>query len=166
MLPRRRAAIRTHSSASASSLSATIRPSATWQTVIRSRNLGRNLYGLEYSRSVLGAYALIREQDGHVHSIFVARGRDSARCACGEPQHAGVARQDLRDKSAHAAAHCIFLQARLQCGSQTGSLKLRRYHKGHLSEIGRRAQEVAGAANDLLVLARSSDGEESDLGLV
>src|SRR5262249_59379664 len=68
--------------------------------------------------------------------------------------------------SAHAAAHCIFLQARLQCGSQTGSLKLRRYHKGHLSEIGRRAQEVAGAANDLLVLARSSDGEESDLGLV
>src|SRR5262245_55545317 len=81
MLPRRRAAIRTHSSASASSLSAAIRPSATWQTVIRSRNLGRNLYGLEYSRSVLGAYVLIREQDGHVHSILVARGRDSARCA-------------------------------------------------------------------------------------
>src|SRR5262245_49005206 len=66
--------------------------SATWQAVIRSRNLGRNLYGLEYSRSVLDAYALIREQDGHVHSILVARGRDSARCARGEPQHAGVAR--------------------------------------------------------------------------
>src|SRR5262249_45749467 len=75
-----------------------------------------------------------RLRDGQpVHSILVARGRDSARCARGGPQHAGVARQDLRDKSAHAAAHRVFLETRLQSGSKTRSLKLRRYHKGHLS---------------------------------
>src|SRR5262245_28158912 len=85
------------------------------------------------SRGVLGASVLTREQDGHIHSISVPLGRDSARCARGEPQHAGVARQDLRDKSAHAAAHRVLLQTRLQSGSKTGSLKLRRYHKGHLS---------------------------------
>src|SRR5215831_16178659 len=90
-------------------------------------------YGLEYSRSVLGAFALIREQDRHVHSILVARGRDSARCARGESQHAGVARQDLRDKSVHAVAHRVLLETRLQSGSKTRSLKLRRSHKGHLS---------------------------------
>src|SRR5262249_12374375 len=99
-------------------------------------NLGRNLYALEYSRSALGAYALIGAQVGHGPSILVARGRDSARCARGEPQHAGVARQDLRDKSAHAAAHRVLLETRLQSSSKTRSLKPRRYHKGHLSEIG------------------------------
>ena len=49
--------------------------------------MGWNAPGVCSARTLLSV-----KQDGHVHSILVARGRDSARCARGEPQHAGVAR--------------------------------------------------------------------------
>src|SRR5262249_4195634 len=42
------------------------------------------------------------------------------------------------------------------------SLKIRCNHEGHLSKIGPRAQEVAGAASNFLVLARARDGQERD----
>jgi hypothetical protein len=102
--------------------------------------------------------APIREQDGYVHCIHVTRGGHCPLRASGKSQHTGIARHDLGDKSAYPAAHCVFLETRLQRGSKTRSLKLRRNHEGHLGKIGRRAQELAGAAYDLLVLALASDG--------
>ena len=93
-----------------------------------------------------------------MHYVVVARGRYCALRASGETQHASVARQDLEDKPADVAPHSVLLKARLQRGSKAGSLKLGRNHEGDLSEIGRGTQKVAGAADDLLVLAWPGDG--------
>src|SRR5262252_7839177 len=81
-------------------------------------------------------------------------------------QHAGVARQNLSNEPAHAAAHRVLYKASLQSCSHTASLPLRRNHEGHFSEIGRGTQKIAGAADDLLVLAWPADGKKRDLGLM
>jgi hypothetical protein len=95
----------------------------------------------------------IWKENRYVHYVLVTQGCYCALCARGEPQHVVIARKDFRDKPAHTAAHGVFLKARLQRGAKTSPLKLRRNHEGHLGEIGRRTQKVAGAADDFLVFA-------------
>jgi len=57
-------------------------------------------------------------------------------------------------KGTMSEAELHMLQARLQGGSQTYSLPVRRDHESYFREIRRGAQEVAGAADNLLALAR------------
>ena len=90
----------------------------------------------------------------------------TARTLGRQPQHARVARQDLRDEPAHAAADGVLLEAALQGGAEASALPFRRHHERDLGEIGRGVQEVAAAADDHLVLARPGHRQERDLRLV
>jgi len=77
-----------------------------------------------------------------------------------------VARQDLEDKPADAAAHGVLLKVRLQRSSKPRPLKFGCNHEGYLGEIGRWVQKIARAPNDLLILAWPDDAQERDVGLV